>query len=206
MQYKTALYFWYMTYIKRAFFLVLLLPALNCGYNSLVTLDEEIKAGWSEVLNQYKRRTDLIPNLVNVVKGYAKHEKETLTQVIEARSKATSIQATPELLNNPKVFRSFQKAQGALSSALSRLMLVVERYPNLKANTQFTNLQAALEGTENRIAVARNRYIKSIKQYNTKVRKFPSNLTAKLFDFETKPNFTVENEEEVKKAPQVKFE
>ena len=178
----------------------------NCSYNSLVTLDEEIKASWSEVLNQYKRRADLIPNLVNTVKGYAKHEKETLTQVIEARSKATSIQATPELLNNPKAFRSFQRAQGALSSALSRLMLVVERYPDLKASTQFTNLQASLEGTENRLTVARNRYIKSIKEYNTKVRKFPANITAKIFDFGIKPNFSVENEEEVKKAPEVKFE
>ena len=182
------------------------LAGSHCSYNALVTLDEEIKASWSEVLNQYKRRAELIPNLVSTVKGYAKHEKETLTQVVEARSKATSIQATPELLNNPKAFRSFQRAQGALSSALSRLMLVVERYPNLKANEQFTNLQASLEGTENRLTVARNRYIKSIKKYNTKVRKFPSNITASIFGFNTKPNFSVENEEEVKKAPEVKFE
>ncbi len=187
-------------------FLSLGLSQINCGYNSLVTLDEEINASWSEVLNQYKRRSELIPNLVNVVKGYAKHEKETLTQVIEARSKATSIQATPKLLNNPKTFRAFQKAQGELSSALSRLMVVVEKYPNLKANTQFTNLQASLEGTENRLTVARNRYIKSIKGYNIKVRTFPSNLAAKLFDFEKKPQFTVENEDEVKKAPEVNFE
>ena len=132
-------------------------------------------------------------------------KKKTLTQVVEARSKATSIQATPELLNNPKAFRSFQRAQGALSSALSRLMLVVERYPNLKANEQFTNLQASLEGTENRLTVARNRYIKSIKEYNTKARKFPANITAAIFGFGTKPNFSVENEEEVKKAPKVEF-
>lgn len=188
------------------YFITFFLFSSQCGYNSLVTLDEGIQAKWSEVLNQYKRRADLIPNLVNVVKGYAKHEKETLTQVVEARSKATSIQATPELLKNPQAFRRFQKAQGALSSALSRLMLVVERYPDLKANTQFTNLQSSLEGTENRLTVARNRYINSIKEYNVKVRKFPSNLTAKLFGFSTKPNFSVENEEEIKKSPQVNFE
>ncbi len=168
-------------------------------------MDEEAKASWSEVLNQYKRRADLIPNLVKTVKGYAKFEQETLTQVIEARSKATSIQATPELLNDPKAFRTFQKAQGRLSSALSKLMLVVERYPNLKADTQFTNLQSSLEGAENRLAVARNRYIKSIKQYNVKVRKFPSNITANIFGFSLKPNFSVENEEEVKKTPTVEF-
>ena len=177
----------------------------SCGYNSLVSMDEEAKASWSEVLNQYKRRADLIPNLVNTVKGYAKFEQETLTQVIEARSKATSIQATPELLNDPKAFRTFQNAQGKLSSALSKLMLVVERYPNLKADTQFTNLQSSLEGAENRLAVARNRYIKSIKQYNVKVRKFPSNVTANIFGFSLKPNFSVENEEEVKKTPTVEF-
>ena len=183
-----------------------LLSQVNCGYNSLVSLDEEISASWSEVLNQYKRRADLIPNLVKVVKGYAKHEKETLIQVVEARAKATSIQAGPELLKNAAAFRSFQKAQGALSSALSRLMLVVERYPNLKANTQFTNLQASLEGTENRLTVARNRYIQNIKKYNTKVRSFPSNITAKLFNFEKKPQFTVEEEEQIKKTPEVNFE
>ena len=196
-------------FATRVFFactiVVLLFPFSSCGYNSLISLDEEAKASWSEVLNQYKRRADLIPNLVNTVKGYAKFEQETLTRVIEARSKATSIQATPELLNNPKAFRAFQNAQGKLSSALSRLMLVVERYPNLKADTQFTNLQSSLEGTENRLTVARNRYIKSIKQYNVKVRKFPSNITANLFGFSLKPNFSVENEEEVKKTPKVEF-
>ena len=190
----------------RLFLVLNIIFLANCSYNSLVTLDEEVVASWSEVLNQYKRRSDLIPNLVKVVKGYAKHEKETLVQVIEARSKATSIQASPELLKNPQAFRSFQKAQGKLSSALSRLMLVVERYPDLKANTQFTNLQASLEGTENRITVSRNRYIKSIKLYNTKVRKFPANITANIFGFNTKPNFSVENEEEIKKAPEVNFE
>ncbi len=194
-----------MVHMKKIFLLILL-STTSCSYNNLVTLDEEIKASWSEVLNQYKRRIELIPNLVNVVKGYAKHEKETLTQVIEARSKATSIQATPQLLTNPKAFRAFQKVQGELSSALSRLMVSVERYPNLKANSQFTNLQASLEGTENRLTVARNRYIKTIKLYNTAVRKFPSNITANIFGFSIKPNFSVENEEEVKKAPQVKFE
>ena len=179
---------------------------LDCSYNKLVTLDEEINGNWSEVLNQYQRRSDLIPNLVNVVKGYAKHEKETLTGVIEARSKATSIQVTPELLKNPQAFRKFQSAQGELSSALSRLMVVAERYPDLKANTQFTQLSSSLEGTENRLTVARNRYIKAIKEYNTTVRKFPANITANLFDFETKPNFSVENEKAIKKAPEVKFE
>ncbi len=190
----------------RLFLVLNIIFLTNCSYNSLVTLDEEVVASWSEVLNQYKRRSDLIPNLVKVVKGYAKHENETLVQVIEARSKATSIQASPELLKNPQAFRSFQKAQGKLSSALSRLMLVVERYPDLKANTQFTNLQASLEGTENRITVSRNRYIKSIKLYNTKVRKFPANITANIFGFNTKPNFSVDNEEEIKKAPEVNFE
>ena len=187
--------------------IVLAFPFLfACSYNKLVTLDEEIKGNWSEVLNQYQRRSDLIPNLVNVVKGYAKHERETFTRVIEARSKATSIQATPELLNNPQAFRKFQNAQGELSSALSRLMVVAERYPNLKANTQFTQLSSSLEGTENRITVARNRYIKAIKEYNVTVRRFPANITANIFDFEVKPNFTVEDEQEIKKAPQVKFE
>ena len=178
----------------------------SCGYNDLVSLDEEINKSWSEVLNQYKRRADLIPNLVKVVKGYARHEKETLTQVVEARSKATSIQATPELLNNPQAFQNFQKAQGVLSSALSRLMLVVERYPNLKANEQFNGLSVNLEGTENRITVARKRYIEAIRDYNVKVRKFPSNITANMFGFEKKPSFSVENENEIKEAPQVDFE
>ena len=178
----------------------------SCGYNDLVSFDEEINKTWSEVLNQYKRRADLIPNLVKVVKGYARHEKETLTQVVEARSKATSIQATPELLNNPQAFQNFQKAQGALSSALSRLMLVVERYPNLKANEQFNSLSVNLEGTENRITVARKRYIEAIRDYNVKVRKFPSNITANIFGFEKKPGFTVENEDEIKEPPKVDFE
>ena len=192
---------------KKLLIVVLAFPFLfACSYNKLVTLDEEIKGNWSEVLNQYQRRSDLIPNLVNVVKGYAKHERETFTRVIEARSKATSIQATPELLNNPQAFRKFQNAQGELSSALSRLMVVAERYPNLKANTQFTQLSSSLEGTENRITVARNRYIKAIKEYNVTVRRFPANITANIFDFEVKPNFTVEDEQEIKKAPQVKFE
>ena len=192
---------------KRKLLIVLAFPFLSaCSYNKLVTLDEGIKGNWSEVLNQYQRRSDLIPNLVNVVKGYAKHERETFTRVIEARSKATSIQATPELLNNPQAFRKFQNAQGELSSALSRLMLVAERYPNLKANTQFTQLSSSLEGTENRITVARNRYITAIKEYNVTVRRFPANITANIFDFEVKPNFTVENEQEIKKAPQVTFE
>ena len=191
---------------KNLFVLVLSFFLLDCSYNKLVTFDEGIKSSWSEVLNQYQRRSDLIPNLVNVVKGYAKHEKETLTQVIEARSKASSIQLTPQLLNNPQAFRKFQNAQGQLSSALSRLMVVAEKYPDLKANTQFTQLSSSLEGTENRLTVARNRYIKAIKEYNITVRRFPANITAKIFDFNVKPSFAVEDEEKIKKVPEVKFE
>ncbi len=178
---------------------------MGCGYNTMVSLDEEVNANWSEVLNQYKRRSELIPNLVGVVKGYAKHEKETLTNVIEARSKATSVQATPELLKDPVAFRKFQSAQNGLSSALSRLMVVAERYPTLKANQQFADLSSALEGTENRLSVSRNRYINAIKSYNTHIRKFPSNITASMFGFKTKPNFSVENESEIKTAPKVSF-
>ncbi len=192
-------------FLRKYILFLFVFSNIHCGYNAIVTFDEEINAAWSEVLNQYKRRSELIPNLVNVVKGYAAHEKETFTQVIEARSKASSIQATPELLKDPKAFQNFQRAQGAISSALQRLMLVVERYPNLKANEQFNNLSASLEGTENRLTVARNRYITSIKQYNVKIRKFPFNLTAKMFDFDLKPNFSVENEQEVKKTPKVTF-
>ncbi len=195
-----------MKLIRNFFILFILFNQIQCGYNSLVNLDEESKASWAEVLNQYKRRADLVPNLVNVVKGYAKHEKETLVQVIEARAKATSIQATPELTKDPVAFKNFIKAQDQLKSSLSRLMIVAEQYPNLKADVQFANLQASLEGTENRITVARNRYIDSVKNYNVKARSFPTNLFAKIFGFELKPSFTVENEEEVKKAPEVKFE
>jgi len=192
---------------KLMFTLFLLTASLlgGCGYNTLQTTDEQIKASWSEVLNQYQRRADLVPNLVNVVKGYAAHEKEVLEAVTEARSKVGSIQATPELINDPQAFAKFQAAQSQLSSALSRLLAVSENYPNLKADGVFRDLQAQLEGTENRIAVARNRYIKAVQEYNVTVRRFPSNLTAMLFGYKVKPNFTVENEKALAKPPTVDF-
>ncbi len=177
----------------------------GCGYNTLQATDEQIKASWAEVLNQYQRRADLVPNLVNVVKGYAGHEKEVLTRVTEARARVGTIQATPELINDAQAFARFQAAQGEMSSALSRLLVVAENYPQLKADGVFRDLQAQLEGTENRIAVARNRYIKAVQEYNVTVRSFPSNLTAMLFGFATKPSFTVENEQELAKPPKVDF-
>lgn len=177
----------------------------GCGYNKFQTGDEQVKAAWSEVLNQYQRRADLVPNLVNVVKAEANFEQETLTQVVEARSKATSIQATPELINDPEAFNKFQQAQGELSGALSRLLLITENYPNLKANQGFRDLQTQLEGTENRITVARNRYIKSVQEYNVTVRSFPNNLTAMVMGYEVKPSFTVENEAAISKPPTVDF-
>ena len=185
--------------------LILLLSLSSCGYNAFQSLDEEAKASWSEVLNQYQRRADLVPNLVNVVKGYAEHEKEVLTEVANARSKVGSMQITPELLNDPEAFARFQAAQGQMTSALSRLMAVAENYPNLKADQGFRDLQAQLEGTENRITVARNRYIASIKEYNVSVRSFPNNLTAMMFGYKTKPSFTVENEKAISSAPKVEF-
>ncbi|BAU46885.1 LemA [Sulfurifustis variabilis] len=191
--------------LRFALALVVLLALSGCGYNTLQRNDEQINAAWSEVLNQYQRRADLVPNLVNVVKGYAAHEREVLTQVTEARARVSQIQATPELINDPEAFRRFQQAQGEMTSALSRLLAVVENYPQLKADAAFRDLQAQLEGTENRIAVARNRYIKSVQEYNVTVRSFPSNLTAMLFGFETKPNFTVENEREIARPPKVDF-
>ena len=166
----------------------------GCGYNDFQRLDEQTKAAWSEVLNQFQRRADLIPNIVNTVKGEANFEQETLTRVIEARAKATSIQVTPETLNNPEAFNRFQQAQGELSSALSRLMAVSESYPNLKANQGFQDLRVQLEGTENRITVARNRYIKAVQEYNVLARSFPTNLTAMVFSYDVKPNFSVANE------------
>jgi LemA protein len=178
----------------------------GCGYNAFQSLDEEAKASWSEVLNQYQRRADLVPNLVSVVKGYAEHEKEVLTDVANARSKVGSMQVTPELLNDPEAFAKFQAAQGQMTSALSRLMAVVENYPNLKADQGFRDLQAQLEGTENRITVARNRYIASIKDYNVLVRSFPNNLTAMMFSYKTKPSFTVENEKAISSAPKIQFD
>ena len=184
---------------------VLLLSLSGCGYNNLQSSDEQTKASWSEVLNQYQRRADLVPNLVNTVKGYAAHEREVLTQVTEARSRVGSIQATPELVNDPAAFASFQAAQAQLSGALSRLMVVVENYPQLKADAIFRDLQAQLEGTENRIAVARNRYIKAVEAYNVTVRRFPSNLTAMVFGYKVKPNFSVEDERAISTAPPVDF-
>jgi LemA protein len=178
----------------------------GCGYNTFQTTDEQVKAGWAEVVNQYQRRADLIPNLVSTVKGEAKFEQDTLTKVIEARSRATSIQATPELINDPAAFQRFQQAQGELTGALSRLMVVSENYPNLRANQGFRDLSAQLEGTENRITVARNRYIKSVQEYNVTVRSFPSNLTAMVMGYKEKPSFTVENEKEISRPPSVSFD
>ena len=183
--------------------LVLLVP--GCGYNTLQQQDETIKSSWAEVLNQYQRRADLVPNLVNTVKGYASHEKEVFEAVTEARAKVSSIQATPELINDEKAFAKFIDAQKEMKSALSRLLVVSENYPQLKADTSFRDLQAQLEGTENRITVARNRYIDSIKEYNITVRSFPSNLTAKYFGYTPKPSFTVENEKEISSPPKVDF-
>ncbi|MDX3905460.1 MAG: LemA family protein [Pigmentiphaga sp.] len=188
-----------------AFLAVLALGLSGCGYNELQRADEQVKASWSEVLNQYQRRADLIPNLVNTVKGYASHEQETLTAVTNARAQATGINATPELVNDPDAFAKFDAAQQQLSSALSRLMVVVERYPDLKANENFRDLQAQLEGTENRITVARNRYIKSVQDYNIIVRSFPSNLTAKVFGYPVKANFSVANENAISTPPTVDF-
>ena len=193
------------TYWTKLLPLILLLSLSSCGYNTFQSLDEEAKASWSEVLNQYQRRADLVPNLVNVVKGYAEHEKEVLTDVANARSKVGSMQITPELLNDPEAFARFQAAQGQMTSALSRLMAVAENYPNLKADQGFRDLQAQLEGTENRITVARNRYIASIKEYNVSVRSFPNNLTAMMFSYKTKPSFTVENEKAISSAPKIEF-
>jgi LemA protein len=177
----------------------------GCGYNTLQSTDEQIKASWSEVVNQYQRRADLVPNLVNVVKGFAAQEKEVLLGVTNARSKVGSVQATPELINDPNAFAKFQSAQGELSNALSRLLVVAENYPQLKSDANFRELQAQLEGTENRITVARNRYIKAVQEYNVVVRSFPSNLTAMVMGYKVKPSFTVENEREISVAPKVDF-
>jgi LemA protein len=180
--------------------------ASNCGYNEIQALDEQVTASWSEVMNQYQRRNDLVPNLVASVKGFAKHEEEIFTKIADARSKMGSIQMTPELINDPQAFAKFQQVQGEMGSALSRLMMITENYPNLKADTRFADLQAQLEGTENRLAVARNRYIQSVQSYNTTIRQFPTVLTAKMFGYSAKQNFTVENEASVKTAPVVDFD
>jgi LemA protein len=197
---------WFTRPLWAATMLVAVLALSGCGYNDFQRLDEQVKAAWSEVINQYQRRADLVPNLVATVKGEANFEQETLTKVIEARAKATSIQATPELINNPEAFQKFQAAQGELTSALSRLLVVSENYPNLKANQGFQDLRVQLEGTENRITVARNRYIKAVQDYNVLARSFPTNLTAMMFSYSVKPNFTVENEKAISAPPTVNFD
>jgi LemA protein len=195
-----------MNALARLLFTLTLAALLGgCGYNEFQRLDEQVKSSWSEVINQYQRRADLIPNIVATVKGEANFEQETLTRVVEARSKATSIQATPELVNDPQAFDKFQQAQGELTGALSRLMVVVEQYPNLKANQGFQDLRVQLEGTENRITVARNRYIKAVQDYNVLTRSFPNNLTAMVFGYQVKPSFTVANEAQISQPPKVDF-
>lgn len=191
----------------RLFVLLAVLASLlsGCGYNQIQSNDEAVNAAWSEVLNQYKRRADLIPNLVQVVQGYATHEKDVLTQVTNARANVAGIKATPELVNDPEAFRKFQAAQAEMGSALARLLVVAENYPNLKADANFRDLQAQLEGTENRITVARNRYIKAVQEYNVGVRTFPNNLTAMLFGYKPKANFTVDNEQAISSPPAVNF-
>ena len=195
--------------MRRIWVIVLAAVALGlsgCGYNNMQRGDEQIKGSWSEVLNQYQRRADLVPNLVNTVKGFAAQEQQVLIQVTEARARVGSIQATPELINDPAAFAKFQQAQAGLSSALSRLLVVSENYPQLKSDANFRDLQAQLEGTENRIAVARNRYIKSVQEYNTLIRTFPNNLTAMAFGYQVKPNFAVENEKAIATPPTVSFD
>ena len=194
--------------MRRFFTLLAALATLsltNCGYNSIQTSDEQVKANWSEVVSQYQRRADLVPNLVNSVKGFAQQEKDVLLGVTNARAKVGSIQATPEVLNDPAAFQKFQQAQGELSSALSKLLVVTENYPQLKSDALFRDLMSQLEGTENRITVARNRYIKSVQDYNISIRTFPNNLTAMVFGYKEKPNFAVENEKEISTAPRVDF-
>ena len=195
--------------LKRFLVMVLLAATTvlsGCGYNSMQSGDQQIKAAWAEVVNQYQRRADLVPNLVATVKGFAAQEERVLVEVTEARARATSIQATPELINDPAAFQKFQQSQGQLTSALKSLLVTVEKYPELKSNENFRDLQVQLEGTENRITIARNKYIDAVRSYNVTVREFPTNLTAKWFDFSVKPNFTVENEAEVSKAPNVSFD
>ncbi|MFI4879201.1 MAG: LemA family protein [Steroidobacterales bacterium] len=194
----------------RAWSLAILAAAVmglsGCGYNNLQSQDEGVKAAWSEVVNQYQRRADLIPNLVNTVKGYAAQEQKVLIGVTEARAKVGSIQVTPEVLNNPELFQKYQAAQGQLGSALKSLLAVSENYPQLKSDQNFRDLQSQLEGTENRITVARNRYIAAVQSYNVTVRQFPANLTAKMFGFQVKPNFTVANEQQISTPPTVSFD
>jgi len=193
----------FVSWIFTGFFALLL---SGCGYNQFQSLDEQTKSAWSEVLNQYQRRADLVPNIVATVKGEAAFEQDTLTKVVEARARATSIQVTPETLNDPAAFSKFQAAQGELSSALSRLLVVTENYPNLKANQGFQDLRVQLEGTENRITVARNRYIQAVQAYNVLARSFPNNLTAMVFGYKVKPTFSVQNEAQISAPPAVNFE
>ncbi len=193
-------------FLKGLFAATLAVLLTGCGYNDFQSLDEQTKSAWSEVLNQYQRRADLVPNIVATVKGEAAFEQDTLTKVVEARAKATSIQVTPETLNDPAAFSKFQAAQGELSSALSRLLVVTENYPNLKANQGFQDLRVQLEGTENRITVARNRYIQAVQAYNVLARSFPNNLTAMIFGYKVKPNFSVQNEAQISTPPAVNFE
>jgi LemA protein len=188
------------------FIAIISLSLTGCGYNEFQRLDESVKADWSEVVNQYQRRADLIPNIVATVKGEANFEQETLTKVIEARSRATSIQATPALINDPEAFKKFQAAQGELTGALSRLMVVSEQYPSLKANQAFQDLRVQLEGTENRITVARNKYIQGVQAYNVLTRSFPTNLTAMMFSYQVKPSFTVDNEKAISAPPTISFD
>lgn len=195
--------------MRRIWIIVLAAVTLGlsgCGYNEMQRSDEQVKGSWSEVLNQYQRRADLVPNLVNTVKGFAAQEQQILIQVTEARARVGSIQATPELINDPAAFAKFQQAQAGLTSALSRLLVVAENYPQLKSDANFRDLQAQLEGTENRIAVARNRYIKSVQEYNTLIRTFPNNLTAMMFGYQVKPNFAVDDEKAIAKPPTVSFD
>ena len=192
----------WLSWLTAALFTVLL---SGCGYNQFQSSDEAVKAAWGEVVNQYQRRADLVPNLVNTVKGYASHERETLEAVTKARAAATSIQVTPEVLNDPQAFERFQQAQGQLTQALSRLLAVSENYPQLKADGLFRDLQSQLEGTENRITVARQRYIKAVQEYNVLARSFPTNLTAKMFGYPVRPSFTVDNEKAISNAPAVNF-
>jgi LemA protein len=192
----------WLSWLSAALFALLL---SGCGYNQFQSSDEAVKAAWGEVVNQYQRRADLVPNLVNTVKGYASHERETLEAVTKARAAATSIQVTPEVLNDPQAFERFQQAQGQLTQALSRLLAVSENYPQLKADALFRDLQSQLEGTENRITVARQRYIKAVQDYNVLARSFPTNLTAKMFGYPVRPSFTVDNEKAISNAPAVNF-
>ena len=194
------------SWIRALTFAIFAVVLTGCGYNDFQRLDEQTKSAWSEVLNQYQRRSDLVPNIIATIKGESAFEQETLVKVVEARAKATAMQVTPETLNNPEAFKKFQSVQGELGGALSRLMVVSEQYPNLKSNQGFSDLRVQLEGSENRITVARNRYIQAVQEYNVLARSFPSNLTAKVFSYQVKPSFAVENEAAISKPPVVDFD